>query len=51
MKILNKAKIVREKMKELFVVEKPENQEKGKKELEKMGINRFDLFTYKTDRV
>lgn len=27
------------------------HQEKGKKELEKMGINRFDLFTYKTDRV
>ena len=27
------------------------HQEKSKKELEKMGINRFDLFTYKTDRV
>lgn len=27
------------------------HQEKSKKELEKMGISRFDLFTYKTDRV
>jgi pyruvate formate lyase activating enzyme len=27
------------------------HQEKSKEELEKMGISRFDLFTYKTDRV
>lgn len=28
-----------------------EHQEKSKAELEKMGISRFDLFTYKTDEV
>ena len=37
MKILNKAKIVREQMKELFVVEKPENQQEGKKDIKKIA--------------